>query len=281
MSGVARVGWLRRVLRALHARAGRSGRAAGLRLELELLPRGRAPAIVRAPAERRVLVLAPHMDDEVIGCGGTLALCATAGADVRVVYLTDGSKGYADATPPGLPLRDDERELVATRKEEARRAAKILGLSELLFLGLPDGALAQTPQTVELLARVLAKARPELVLLPFLSDLHPDHVATGAIFVAAAREAGLAPGTPCWGYEVWCPLPANALVEIGAAMERKRAALQEFASQLGDVDYARACEGLARYRSLLTRGGRGHAEAFFTADLALYSRLHALARAAR
>jgi LmbE family N-acetylglucosaminyl deacetylase len=266
-----------RLLRAAHTRLAASGGAAALRLELELLRRSRAPAVVAPLAVRRVLVLAPHMDDEVLGCGGTLAACAARGAEVRVAYLTDGSKGYANASPAGAAPTLRERRLVELRKEEARRAAKILGWSELIFLDLPDGRLAVTDEAVARLARVLAELRPELVYLPFLTDPHPDHWATNGIFLAAARRSGLRGGTQCWGYEVWKPIPANTLVDISDAMALKRAAMREFASQNRDVNYPRAMEGMAAYRSLLSSAGSGFAEAFFAADLKLYARLHCLA----
>jgi N-acetylglucosamine malate deacetylase 1 len=239
------------------------------------------PLRVAPPAVRRALVLAPHMDDEVLGCGGTIAACAARGAAVGIVYLTDGSKGYANARPAGAAPDAAERQLCEIRKDESRRAAKLLGASELRFLDLPDGALAATADAVDRVAAVLAELRPEIVYLPFLTDPHPDHWATSEIFAAAAHRARLRAGTPCWGYEIWAPVPANTLVDVSETMERKRAAMREFASQNRDVDYPRALEGLAAYRSLIAGAAQGYAEAFFTADLELYARLLAVARDAR
>ena len=88
-------------------------------------------ALVYEPGDERVLVLAPHMDDEVIGCGGTVARHVARGADVTVIFLTDGRQGGAVAQSGGSlePL-----DIVATRKQEARRALARTGRRQDRFL---------------------------------------------------------------------------------------------------------------------------------------------------
>lgn len=246
-----------------------------LRLSFELT-RDRLWAVAStAPSSARLLVLAPHMDDEVFGCGGLLAQCARAGTEVTVTYLTDSRKGYA--RPPSTSdadIAEIERELVATRKTEAQRAGKILGLSEPIFLDLPDRALDVTPEAVDGLTQALQSVRPDTVCLPFLSDTHPDHWMTNCLFLSAAARAGLDPDLPCWGYEVWAPLVANRVVDITDAIDVKREAMAEFKSQLAQYDYARAMLALNTYRALLANHGDGYAEAFYVADLDLYRRLY-------
>jgi N-acetylglucosamine malate deacetylase 1 len=242
-----------------------------LRLYLTLLQRDREPQAARPPARRRIVALAPHMDDEVFGCGGTLAACVERGAEVTVVYVTDGSKGYAkSAGAPGKAA--DEVRLVARRKEEAQRAATTLGLADPVFLDLPDGRLAVTREAVGRLAAALRRLAPEVVFLPFFTDIHHDHWLTNSLFVEAVSQtrAPLA----CWAYEVWTPLPANTVVDITDTMERKRLAMDAFVSQRVEYDYMRAIDALNRYRSLFTTKGTGFAEAFYVADLALYRRLY-------
>ena len=88
-------------------------------------------------------MLAPHMDDEVIGPGGTLRRHVEAGAAVTVVFLTDGRMGgYDDGT------------LSRRRKEESRQAAELLGFGDLLFLDAPDGKLRDEPRLVAGVARL-------------------------------------------------------------------------------------------------------------------------------
>jgi LmbE family N-acetylglucosaminyl deacetylase len=261
--------FLERALRILDTRCAVPS-VSGLRLEIEMLRRPATPAMVEPPATPTVVVLAPHMDDEVFGCGGTIARCATTGVSVRVIYLTDGGKGYAGPVAPAG--------LHETRKDEARRAGKILGLGEPVFLDFPDGALAATSTAVSRLAEALADAQPGAVYLPFMADLHPDHVATNTVFVAAASLAGLRRHLPCWGYEVWTPIVANTVVDVTETFDLKRAAMEAFESQGHDYAYPRAIEGLNTYRSLLRGRGRGYAEAFYVADLALYRALYETVR---
>jgi LmbE family N-acetylglucosaminyl deacetylase len=246
-----------------------------LQLQLALLRRDVEPARATPPTGR-IVVIAPHMDDEVFGCGGTIALAADAGARVTVIYVTDGRKGYPGARleqPADLEAAAFEAKLVARRKQEARRAADALGVKDLVFLDQPDAMLAPTDPAVAALADALARHAPTAVFLPFLTDLHHDHWITNCVFVDAARRARLSPSIACWGYEVWTPLIANAVVDITAAEDRKRTAMQQFESQQAEFDYPRAMLGLNTYRSLHRARARGLAEAFHVAELGVYRRL--------
>ena len=266
------------VLRVLYARYVPEPVKNSLRLHLALLRRDAEPAGAAPPAGR-LMVLAPHMDDEVFGCGGTIAVATDAGATATFVYVTDGRKGYANAHGGAVDAETaaGEVRLAARRKEEARRAAGHLGVKDLVFLDGPDGSLAVTASAIATMADTLTRLSPTAVFLPFLTDLHHDHWITNCLFVEAARRAGVPSTLPCWGYEVWTPLFANAVVDISAAAERKRQAMQEFVSQQTDVDYARAMQGLNTYRSLHRSRGGGVAEAFHVADIGVYRRLFELA----
>jgi LmbE family N-acetylglucosaminyl deacetylase len=216
------------------------------------------------------------MDDEVFGCGGTLAQSVRGGSEVVVAYLTDGSKGYgqeASLELSAIEIQAMQAQLIGTRQEEARQAARLLGLHELLFLGLPDGGLAVTPEAVTCLSEVLHRVNPDVVYLPFLTDTHPDHWMTNCLFIEAAPRAHLAPTLACWGYEVWAPVVANTLVDITDTIEVKQQAMHAFVSQIGHYDYPRAITGLNAYRSIQQQG-RGFAEAFYVAEFALYRELY-------
>ncbi len=248
-----------------------------LLVHLLLLLRDGDPARGGPPRARRVLIVSPHFDDEVFGCGGTAALAARAGSEVSTVFLTDGRKGYPRGAFAGLgpaALAEAEAGVAATRREESQRAGKILGFADPEFLELPETALAPTADAVARLADVLAVRAPEAVFLPFFTELHPDHWMTNVLFLASARRARLGPDVACWGFEVWTPLPANTLVDVGPVMDLKREAMAQFASQNGDYDYPRAVAGLNAYRSLLQSQGHGFTEAFFCAPLDLYRRLY-------
>jgi LmbE family N-acetylglucosaminyl deacetylase len=121
-------------------------------VQRELAQRDLAPVVADPPAQRRIVVLAPHMDDEVFGCGGTLARAAAAGSEVRVVFLTDGARGYDPARAASLTESQRlsfERELVITRKDEARKAGALLGFAEPVFLDVPDGGSAPVADALQ------------------------------------------------------------------------------------------------------------------------------------
>jgi LmbE family N-acetylglucosaminyl deacetylase len=231
------------------------------------------PALVCEPGAERVLVLAPHMDDEVIGCGGTLARHARKGGDVRVVFVTDGRSGSKALTGlSGAERARRERELVEERKAESRRALATLGAAEPAFLDAPDWRVALGPDLRDGLRRALDATRPQVVYVPFFLDAHPDHRATAELLLAAT---GAGDRFECRGYEVWTPLYPNCLVDIGETVDLKRRALEHYRSQLADNDYVHAALGLNAYRSmLLSRSTPGFVEAFFAAPLADYRRLH-------
>lgn len=236
------------------------------------------PALILSPEGERTLVLAPHMDDEVLGCGGTLRRHLLAGARVTVVYMTDGRRGNPDLYHQGLTkkaIAEAEAALVVQRKGEAMRAAKILGIQEQIFLDYPDGQLETSPKLVERLRRILQEERPMVIYLPSVMDFHRDHWATNRVFYAAAQDLfSLKDWTPiCRGYEVWALLQVNRVVDIGDVVEIKREALEQFQSQNARIDYVRAFLGLNAYRSIYHFRGQGYAEAFFEGTLAEYGRL--------
>jgi LmbE family N-acetylglucosaminyl deacetylase len=144
----------------------------------------RPPPLPPGTAERvraaSVLVLAPHFDDEVLGCGGLLAQLAVAGAVVRVLFLTDGGGGRE-----AIADRDAYRR---QRRQEALAAAAVLGLAGCDYLDLPDGALDQClDQAAAGLRRALLSQRPELLLCPSPLEVTADH---RAAFAALHRYLG-------------------------------------------------------------------------------------------
>lgn len=267
---------LRSVLRSTYHRTLPSTVRNAVRLQREIVKREYEPALADSPAGRRILVLAPHMDDEVFGCGGTLALAVAARSEVRAVFITDGSRGYDPSRAASLAPQERaafERALVETRKTEARRVGSMLGFSEPVFLDLPDGRAAEAKDGAERLSRVIAELSPEVVFLPYPADPHADHQATNLLFAEAAAAAGLGPMVQCWGYEVWTPLVANTLVDITSVMERKRITMAAYESQRTEVDYPRAIEALNAYRSLAAGLARAYVEAFFVETLDEYCAL--------
>jgi LmbE family N-acetylglucosaminyl deacetylase len=237
-----------------------------LRLRLLFDERDQPPRPIDAFDARPVLVLAPHMDDEVIGCGGTLRRHVLAGAPATVLFLTDGRRGGPNGAPGG-------DELVAARKRESRRAADVLGLRELVFLDEPDGELAPSKRVIERVLALWRRVRPGFVYAPSALDVHDDHWAANLVLHGCLAAAGgelEGTGALLRQYEVWTPLLVNRLVDIEGVLADKLRALAQFESQAPQLDLARVCAGLGAYRSLHLGGGRGHAEAFYESTLAEY-----------
>jgi LmbE family N-acetylglucosaminyl deacetylase len=224
-------------------------------------------ALEWTPSNERVVVLAPHMDDEVIGCGGTLARHLACGADITIVFLTDGRRGGR----PGS-AETGETTLTATRQQESRLALAELGITKILYLDGEDGQLSATARLSGALRAAIEAARPDIVYLPFFLEEHPDHRAASALLAEAVRGTQLA--FRCHAYEVWTPLFPNCFVRIDATIEAKRRALVHYQSQLAESDYLHTSLGLNAYRSSAFLDGTCRfAEAFCAVSLAQYLNL--------
>ncbi len=141
----------------------------------------------------RVVVVAPHPDDEVLGCGGALALLARAGHEILVVGVTDGEAGY-----PGSAVWTPTL-LARQRRIERADGLERLGLGTAAqALGVPDGAVTQ--QETELTSRLLDIVRPDDTLLAtWRLDGHPDHEASGRAAATVAADVGCS----LWEFPVW------------------------------------------------------------------------------
>jgi N-acetylglucosamine malate deacetylase 1 len=190
-----------------------------------------------------VLVLAPHPDDEAIGCGGSVCLHVAKGDTVSVLFLTSGELGLKQLS------RENAWKI---REAEARKSCAILGITHTEFLRGPDWMITDAAKDfAPLLARTLCSTPPGLIYLPHPSDGHPDHQACLPLLRAAlAKSVVIAPELR--GYEVWTPLSQHDVVQdISAVMPRKLRALRAHRSQLHEFDYVRAVKGLNGYRGVL------------------------------
>jgi LmbE family N-acetylglucosaminyl deacetylase len=212
------------------------------------------------------------MDDEVLGCGGTLALHAEAGARIVVVFLTDGRY---DAGPAAA----EQSALVAQRHAEASRAGAVLGITEQRLIDGRGNRLETDAAAAAEVHATLVSVKPAVVYLPSMLERHPDHRATADVLARAAAYGTF--DFECRAYEVWTPLAPNRVVAIDSSLERKRAAIQCYASQLEHTDFAHIVLALNAYRSsIVGRASCRYAEAFHALPLADYLALHRSFRAA-
>jgi LmbE family N-acetylglucosaminyl deacetylase len=189
----------------------------------------------------RVLVISPHPDDDVIGCGGALRAHVVAGDTVHVIFLTSGEKG-------GHGLAEDET--VRVREEEAKEAGRILGFDEPEFLREFDGALCVTDPLVSRLRTKIAELQPDWLYVPHEAEMHADHQAANRlVYQAISNDAKLCK-RPCIRlYEVWTPMERiDDVVDISPYIELKLRAVRAHKSQCAVLRFDEAIQGLNRYR---------------------------------
>jgi len=216
----------------------------------------------------RVLVLAPHPDDDVIGCGGAILYHLKNEDPVKVIYLTDGSGGLPQQKMRLAP--SEKRELKDKREDEAKQAAQALGLQDLVFWRFADGKFTLNKTTLKLMQGVLGDYRPEIIYAPAFSDPNSDHIETTKLLVEAIKTLGF--DTTILSYEVWSPVFANRIVNVEKVYDKKIEALKAHQSQLECRGYFEAIVGLNQYRAGMYNAGK-YAEAFFECNKKLYLQL--------
>jgi LmbE family N-acetylglucosaminyl deacetylase len=190
----------------------------------------------------RALAIFAHPDDPEVACAGTLAAWTEAGSEVHLIIANSGDKGRVPA--------DDDRPLADVRREEAERAARVLGLASLQLFGCPDGELENTTDLRAQLIEFVRSMRPEVVIAPdptavFFGDSyvnHHDHRALGwAVLDISGSMAGGALYAPLAGppHQISSLLLAGTLepdtwIDIGATLGKKLEALRCHVSQLDD-----------------------------------------------
>jgi LmbE family N-acetylglucosaminyl deacetylase len=214
------------------------------------------PEALAAPEHGRVLVLAPHPDDDVLGCGGTASLHALQKDPVHVLVVYDGAAG----DPEG---RYDPRELTEVRRAEARAGGACLGLESYEFWGYPEGhdpAAGELRRGAERLAARMAELQPDIVYAPWIGEHHLDHHVLARVVRAACELSGFE--GDAWGYEVWSPLVATRIVDVTRVYPMKVQALKKHQSQIAYGDIVHYGLGLNAHRSVYLPAGAHFGEAF-------------------
>lgn len=204
----------------------------------------------------RLLVLAPHPDDEVIGCGGLLALHLREQRAVRVVVITDGSEA-------------GDR---SVREDESRQALSHLGAVEPEFLRFRDRRLDDAVDDLKNRLRdILIDFKPDLIAVPSPIEIHPDHAALSRAFCELIQAdpalfATLAVARVAF-YEVSYTIRPNTLVDITPVAEVKYAAISLHRSQTAQRDYAGYARGLNAFRAMTLAPETRYAEAYWVTPL--------------
>ncbi|MBA2175358.1 PIG-L family deacetylase [Halobacillus locisalis] len=189
----------------------------------------------------KVLVFAPHNDDEVLGVGGTIAKYSELGYEIYVCEVTSG----------------DNPERVKQIQEEALKAHKILGVKETIFLGLPVVKLRHTP-TVDINSKtleVVEKIKPNLVFVPHKGDMHQDHAEVTTSAMVALRPFNNPQLKAIYAYETlseteWnTPTIDNAFIpsvwsDITDTIDLKLQAMDCFITQVKEFPHPRSLEAI-------------------------------------
>jgi len=198
------------------------------------------------PPYQRILLFAPHPDDEVFGAGGTLEHYASIGCAIQQIVITSGDRQSDSATAD-------------LRRTESANAAEILKLPEPIFWDFPDRQLAVSQALSANITEVLAEQTPDAIFVPGLDEVHPDHRATTHAVIAAIQALELS--LDIIFYEISRPIAhPNWFVDITTS--HKTDAMHCFESQLALEPYAERIAGLNRYRSYHMGASVSTAEAF-------------------
>ena len=203
---------------------------------------------------KRILVIAPHADDEVLGCGGTIKKFSEEN-DVYVLIATNASNGA-----PELYKQSG----IDNIRSQAKEAHKLLGVKETLFLELPAPSLDTYPsfRSSNQISRILDEVKPTDLYLPHRGDIHNDHTHIFYAALVAARPINKCSVKRIYAYETlseteWAPPSAdeyfipNVYVDISLELEFKLNAMKFFTTQLKEFPHPRSLDGithLAKYR---------------------------------
>lgn len=207
------------------------------------------------PEISSALVLAPHPDDEALGCSGTLSLLNRAGVSTTIVFITNGDRLYGE---PSTALAEQ-------RKKEALRASELLGAEEPVFLGFPDGVVnSHIDELADRLAAIIPQKKPDIVFAPSPIDHHRDHIATSK---AALKLLNTCHTFKLAFYEVYSTIRFSHLVDITEAAELKKQVIMNYSLSLSGKPevYIHAALGLNAQRSIFTQT-TGYYEAFYMVD---------------
>ena len=202
---------------------------------------------------RRVLVIAPHSDDESIGCGGLLDKVKDH-CEIIVIFITDSFQS---------DLQNIYRDIVQVRKLEGLSACDIIG-AESLFMKLPNEENFLTNENASRLALEINRFNPDLILTPWLFDKPVKHRVVNVLLCLAFKKLNLDSSIPIWGYQVHNIPLANVVINITNHIKSKLEMIRCHKSQLNSISrYDYFMEGMNRWNfQFIDTKEQGFAELF-------------------
>jgi LmbE family N-acetylglucosaminyl deacetylase len=200
----------------------------------------------------RVLVVAAHPDDEVLGAGATVARLARLGHEVHLAILGEGVTSRFDARA------DADGKLLSSLAEQTHRAARLLGASDVSLHQLPDNRFDTVPllEVVKIVERLVAELRPALMFTHHGGDLNVDHQTVNRAVITATRTtpgqvvrelyAFEIPSSTEWAFQQLEPIfRPNTFFDVTDTLELKIAAMMAYASEARPFPHPRSSEALA------------------------------------
>jgi len=197
-------------------------------------------------SQNNVIIISAHPDDMEIGMGGMAAKLVGSGAAMTSVVITNGGRS-------SNPFALTEQRMAELRREEALRAATVLGVQDVVFCDEPDAADEVNVTAVKRrLVEILVRLQPtEVYTLDEELDRHPAHRLAGKLARESVLEAGIVLSGGLWAYEIWGPFATwDRLEYIDCYVAKKMAAIAEHHSQVATIPYGEGVLGLNRWRAV-------------------------------
>lgn len=225
----------------------------------ESLPLLDIKTLVDLSAHKSILIVAPHPDDETLGCGGAIALLRQLNVSVKVLVVSDGTKSHPNSLAYPPPV------LKKVREQESLAALAVLGVAPeaVTFLGMPDGAVPMETEgvtggqgngkinksileyrdAIALCQKYLNDTVPSIIFLPWRKDPHPDHRASWQLFTTATQNLTHPPRIieyPIWDWDTkqrgnFADSINAWRLDINSVLELKREAIAQYRSQISDL----------------------------------------------
>ncbi len=214
-----------------------------------------SPIQVDIPKEKKLLIIAPHPDDEILGAAGLIIKAKKNNCHISIIFLTSGSF--------------DESNI---REREARLVCNKIGVDSVYFLRIPDGGIANIDVNKTSLQELVNKSCPDIISLPFIFDGHLDHIYTNKlisnVFIKNNKKIDF------WAYQIYSSIPANVIVDITSIVEYKFNLMSMYKSQLENFDFINWNRGLNAWNSKLLESKKSkYAECYFVVPFDQYIEL--------
>ena len=213
-----------------------------------------SPLQIKIPKNKKILVVSPHPDDEILGASGLLVKAKNNGCHVTVVFLTSGAK----------------KDLIV-REREAQQVSDKIGIDKTYFLRLPDGDIINTSVEDTDLQDIVKKCDPDILSLPFVLDGHSDHIYSNKLICNLSFNNK---NVEFWAYQIYSSIPANVVIDITSMIDHKFDLMKIYKSQLDDFDFINWNKGLNSWNSILLNSKQcKYAECYFVVPFKQYMEL--------